>query len=536
MRREGFPIDEEFARSYEDQLRRRLAELERQVTDLAWREYRVGGLDLTGGKNDLIQRLFIAAMGLPLERGKSGRPLANRHQLAPWADRPIIAAYIEYARTRALLDSFVKNIIGMRNAKSGCIHTELLTCHVPTGRFASKAPNLQNIPKEEFAGAPIRRAFCARPGHYLVDLDYSQVEMRFYAMMGPVKVLMEGYRQGLDIHQYTAAQVFKLPFDAVSKEQRRRAKGVNFGAIYGQTPTGLANLMNLPVQEAEALHKRFWETMADGEAFIDRTIRAAQKDATTTTYWGRIRRMPEFLEVIAGKRVPDHVLAKAGRQAFNTVVQGSAADLMRRSLWRVHDAIRDELAGRVKMLLTVHDSLTLEVPDDIPPDEIERVIRPAMEYEAGGMHFPVEMETGKNWGEMKKWERSERKSTFAIVPAAPSPMAAAGANAPAGETVNGEAGDDVANLPETILNAIAQPAVIVRLDAYDAIDHSGLAESAAAHPGGWHLYLWKGDLVAAGVRIAAGEELYEIKDLLPKAVIYRVRNNAAAVWTGTLEL
>jgi DNA polymerase-1 len=283
------------------------------------------------------------------------------------------------------------------NPVTGRLHTRLHQAAVATGRLASSDPNLQNIPIRTEEGRVIRGAFVPEQGWVLLDADYSQIELRVVAALAQDPVLSGAFASGEDIHRRTASEVMGVPMDKVTSDQRSAAKAVNFGLLYGQGAYALAASLGISSAQAKAFIERYFERMPQVAKWIEGTKAQATKDGLVRTAWGRIRRIPELESSNPGLK------AQGLREAVNTVVQGTAADLMRRAMVRLHRSLQKE-GLKARLLLQVHDELLVEAP----PEEVERasaLLKEAMEgaddLNQLGVKLAAEVRTGKSWLECK---------------------------------------------------------------------------------------------------------------------------------------
>ncbi len=349
-----------------------------------------------------LGRILFDKLQLPVIKvtGKTKAPSTDEEVLQELAEAhgsEIARALLRHRELAKLLGTYVDALPGMVNPLTGRVHTKLHQAAVASGRLASSDPNLQNIPVRTAEGRAIRGAFVPREGWMLLDADYSQVELRVVAALAQDPVLLEAFAAGEDIHRRTASEVLGLPMEQVAPEQRSAAKAVNFGLLYGQGAFALAGQLGIPLKEAKAFQERYFERMPKVAAWIEATKAKALEEGRVRTAWGRVRPIPELES--ANKQ-----LQAAGlRVAVNTVVQGTAADLMRRAMVRLHRVLEAEgLAAR--LLLQVHDELLLEAP----PGEVERascLLREAMEGadDLGPLGVPlaVELRAGHSWLEAK---------------------------------------------------------------------------------------------------------------------------------------
>ena len=292
-----------------------------------------------------------------------------------------------------LLGTYVEALPQMVNPVTGRVHTRLHQAAVASGRLASSDPNLQNIPIRTEEGRAIRGAFVPEPGWVLLDADYSQIELRVAAALAQDPVLLAAFEAGEDIHRRTASEVMGLPMDQVTADDRSKAKAVNFGLLYGQGAFALAANLGITQKEAKAFIERYFERMPKVAAWIEGAKAKAIAEGLVRTHWGRIRRIPEL-------ESPNKQFQAQGlREAVNTIVQGTAADLMRRAMVRLHRSL--QASGlRARLLLQVHDELLMEAP----PEEVEQasaLLKDAMEGadDLGplGVKLAAEVRTGASW-------------------------------------------------------------------------------------------------------------------------------------------
>jgi DNA polymerase-1 len=294
-----------------------------------------------------------------------------------------------------LKGTYVDALPQMILARTGRIHTSFSQTAATTGRLASSEPNLQNIPIRTELGNRIRRAFVpSEDGWLLMSADYSQIELRILAHLSGDAALIAAFQDDQDIHRFVASQVYGVRPDDVTPEQRRAAKAVNFGIVYGLTPYGLSRDIGVPVRDAEAFIEAYFCRHPGVRRFIDETIHAARRDGRVETLKGRRRPLPDIQSSDANRR------AFAERAAVNTVVQGSAADMMKLAMIRLRAACA-EAGLKARLLLQIHDELLLEFP---PKEErrLRAVVTEAMEN-AMPLKVPVRVQTavGANWLEAK---------------------------------------------------------------------------------------------------------------------------------------
>ena len=305
-------------------------------------------------------------------------------KLAP--DHPIVADVLEYRQLSKLKSTYADGLINFIE-QDGKIHTTFNQTITATGRLSSTDPNLQNIPIRIELGKLIRKVFLPEEGHLFVDSDYSQIELRVLAHLSDDEKLIAAFKNGQDIHRSTASLVFDTPFDEVTDIQRRNAKAVNFGIVYGISAFGLANDLNIGRKEAQAYIDSYFEKYPKIKAFLDKTVSEAKEKGYIKTMFGRIRPIPElsssnFMQRQFGERV-----------AMNSPIQGTAADIIKIAMIRVHDRLLKENL-KSKLILQVHDELLIETAED----EKEYVIELLEEEMHKAADLKVSMEVGTECG------------------------------------------------------------------------------------------------------------------------------------------
>jgi DNA polymerase-1 len=282
------------------------------------------------------------------------------------------------------------------NPQTKRVHTSYALAATTTGRLSSSEPNLQNIPVRNEAGRKIRRAFVATPGHKLISADYSQIELRLLAHIADIPQLKKAFANGLDIHAMTASEMFGVPIEGMPSDVRRRAKAINFGIIYGISAFGLANQLGIPREEASAYIKQYFKRFPGIRAYMDETKARAKAEGYVTTIFGRKIHYPRILSSNASERAFNE------RAAINAPIQGSAADIIRRAMIRMDDAL-EKAKLSAQMLLQVHDELVFEVPD-AEADATIAVVRAVMEKAhepAAHLSVPLQVDAraADNWDE-----------------------------------------------------------------------------------------------------------------------------------------
>jgi DNA polymerase-1 len=279
----------------------------------------------------------------------------------------------------------------MINAETGRVHTSYHQAVTATGRLSSTDPNLQNIPIRNDEGRRIRQAFIAPHGYKIMAVDYSQIELRIMAHLSGDKALLEAFQQGKDIHSATAAEIMGTTIDQVSSEQRRRAKAVNFGLIYGMSAFGLAKQLGIPRGEAQDYMNKYFERYPGVMQYMEDTRSTASEQGYVETIFGRRLHLPEIQSRNGMRR------KAAERAAINAPMQGTAADIIKKAMLLVDEWIQAEGDGRVKLLMQVHDELVFEVQESALT-EIESKVQELMES-AAQLDVPLVAESGHgdNW-------------------------------------------------------------------------------------------------------------------------------------------
>ena len=352
MEMAGVLLDLEFLGALSEQLARRLAELEKEL-------YRHVGHPFNLNSTQQLSDVLFGELGLKPPEG--GRKTASGHfsTAAPVLealreDHPVVSLILEQRELSKLKSTYADTLPQQVNPVTGRVHTSYSQTGSVTGRLASSEPNLQNIPIRTELGREIRRAFVAAPGHLLLSVDYSQIELRIVAHMAGDKAMIKAFKEDQDIHSATAAAVFGVDPEQINPEMRRRAKAVNFGLIYGMTPFGLTRATDFTLAEAEEFVKVYFERFPGVRRYLDEVRVKAAEAGYVETLLGRRRYFPEFA---AG--APHNIRARAEREATNSPIQGTAADIIKRAMLGLPEALQEAgLAAR--MLLQVHDELVFE--------------------------------------------------------------------------------------------------------------------------------------------------------------------------------
>ena len=389
MEYEGIRIDEQALQDYSEDLSQRLVVLEKDIYDHAGEEFNINSPRQLG--NILFEKLELGK-GKKAKKTKTGQYSTNEQILTDLAVRHELPAKIlAYRGINKLKSTYVDALPKLVNPKTGRIHTTYSQSVAVTGRLSSNNPNLQNIPIRTTDGREVRKGFIPRDDdHILLSADYSQVELRIMAAMSKDPNMMEAFQQGMDIHRASAARVFGVSPEDVTSEQRSRAKTVNFGIIYGISAFGLSQRMGISRTEASDIIKTYFATYPNIKAYMDQSVEFAKEHGYVETYFGRRRYLPD---VHSRNRT---VRSFAERNAINSPIQGTAADIIKLAMIRVAAAMK-KAELKSKMILQVHDELVFDVykPE---LEEIQSLVRENM-MNAVAMEVPMEVEmgTGQNW-------------------------------------------------------------------------------------------------------------------------------------------
>lgn len=387
MEQNGVMIESEALRFYGDQLGSKIVELEKEIYEMAGEEFNINSPKQLGV-------VLFEHMQLPNgKKTKTGYSTAADvlDKLAP--DYPVVSKILEYRQLTKLKSTYADGLAAYIG-EDGRIHGKFNQTITATGRISSTEPNLQNIPIRMELGRLIRKVFIPEDGYVFVDADYSQIELRVLAHCSGDKELIQAYREAKDIHRITASQVFHTPFDEVTDLQRRNAKAVNFGIVYGISSFGLSQDLSITRKEASQYIERYFETYPGIKEFLDDTVAHAKEMGYVVTLFGRRRPVPElkssnFMQRSFGERV-----------AMNSPIQGTAADIMKMAMIRVDKELKNRKM-KSRLVLQVHDELLIEAwKEELP--QVEELLRECME-QAAELDVPliIDMHTGENWYEAK---------------------------------------------------------------------------------------------------------------------------------------
>lgn len=388
MEQNGVKVEAEALRIYGEQLGEKIEQLEREIYALAGEEFNINSPKQLGV-------VLFEHLSLPNgKKTKTGYSTAADvlEKLAP--DYPIVSSILEYRQLTKLKSTYADGLAVYIRPDDQRIHGKFNQTITATGRISSTEPNLQNIPVRMELGRLIRKVFIPEDGYEFVDADYSQIELRVLAHCSGDKELIQAYREAKDIHRITASQVFHTPFDEVTDLQRRNAKAVNFGIVYGISSFGLSQDLSITRKEAAEYIDRYFETYPGIKTFLDDTVAHAKETGYVVTLFGRRRPVPElsssnFMQRQFGERV-----------AMNSPIQGTAADIMKIAMIAVDSKLRKRKM-KSRLVLQVHDELLVEAWKE-ELDEVKEILKNCME-QAASLDVPLEvdMHTGQNWYEAK---------------------------------------------------------------------------------------------------------------------------------------
>lgn len=387
MEQNGIRVEADALKQYGDQLAGKIAELEKEIYEEAGETFNINSPKQLGV-------VLFENMKLPGGRKtKTGYSTAADvlEKLAP--EHPVVAKILEYRQYTKLKSTYADGLANYIQ-DDGRIHGKFNQTITATGRISSTEPNLQNIPVRMELGRLIRKVFIPEEGYRFVDADYSQIELRVLAHCSGDEHLIQAYKEQSDIHRITASQVFHIPFDEVTPQQRRNAKAVNFGIVYGISSFGLSQDLSITRKEAAKYIDDYFATYPGIKTFLDHAVTHAKEEGYVMTLFGRRRPVPElsssnFMQRSFGERV-----------AMNSPIQGAAADIIKIAMIRVNQRLKDQKM-KSRLVLQVHDELLIEAYEP-ELDEVQNILKEEMEH-AAELKVPLEidMHTGDNWYEAK---------------------------------------------------------------------------------------------------------------------------------------
>ncbi|MGL5272018.1 MAG: DNA polymerase I [Phocaeicola sp.] len=386
MEENGVRVDTEALKQTSELFTARMQQLESEVYELAGTAFNLSSPKQVG--EVLFEKLKVSDKA---KKTKTGQYSTGEEVLEGLRDKhPVVGKILQHRGLKKLLSTYVDALPLIINSKTGNIHTSFNQTVTATGRLSSSNPNLQNIPIRNEDGKEIRKAFVPDEGCLFFSADYSQIELRIMAHLSEDPAMIEAFNSGDDIHAATAAKIYKIPIEEVSREQRNKAKTANFGIIYGISVFGLADRMNVPRSEAKELIEGYFETYPRIKSYMEESIERAREKGYIETLFGRKRYLPDIHSrnsVVRGY---------AERNAINAPIQGSAADIIKIAMVRIFKRFQDEQI-KSKMVLQVHDELNFSVF----PEEKEKVQQIVIEEMQGAYTMKVPLKADFDWG--KNW-------------------------------------------------------------------------------------------------------------------------------------
>jgi DNA polymerase-1 len=382
----GVRLDLKALQELSQQYNAELASIEQEIAAMAGMPFNVNSPKQIG--EVLFDRLKIAEKP---KKTRTGQYKTSEEELEKLRNKhPIIEKILEQRGLKKLLSTYVDAFPLLVNERTGKIHTSFNQTVAATGRLSSTNPNLQNIPIRDERGREMRKVFIPDEGCLFLSSDYSQIELRIMAHLSGDKNMVEAFARGQDIHAATAAKIFKIPLEEVTSDMRRKAKTANFGIIYGISPFGLSERLNIPRGEAKELIDEYFATFPGVKQYMDNTILQAREKGYVETIFGRKRYLPDINSRNATVR------GYAERNAINAPIQGSAADIIKVAMIRIFRRF-EEKQLRSKMILQVHDELNFNVfPDEL--EQVRQIVTTEMEN-ACSLSVPLttDLGVGENW-------------------------------------------------------------------------------------------------------------------------------------------
>ncbi|QFU17916.1 DNA polymerase I [Microvirga thermotolerans] len=392
MEMRGIAVDRQILSRLSGDFAQSLARLEDEIHEMAGEKFALGSPKQIGD-------ILFGKMGLPGAKktpsGQWATPATLLEELAQ-AGHALPEKILEWRQLAKLKSTYTDTLQEHMHPETRRVHTSFSLAATTTGRLSSSEPNLQNIPIRTEAGRKIRKAFVAPEGSKIISADYSQIELRILAHIADIPQLQEAFAKGQDIHAATASAMFGVPLDKMTPDLRRQAKTINFGIIYGISAFGLAVRLGIPNAEAAAFIKQYFERFPGIRAYMDDIKRTTREKGYVTTLFGRVCHYPQIKSGNPSER------AAVERQAINAPIQGTAADIIRRAMIRMEDALRAERLS-ARMLLQVHDELVFEAPDEEVEATLPVIARVMTEapFPAVTLKVPlaVEARAAQNWDE-----------------------------------------------------------------------------------------------------------------------------------------
>jgi DNA polymerase-1 len=384
MERRGIKVDRDYLARLSREFAEEIGRLEERIYESACGPFTIGSPQQLG--QVLYERLGLKGG----RKGKSGQYSTDVNELERLAGEGVECArlVLEWRQLSKLKSTYTDALQTQINPETGRVHTSFSLAGAQTGRLASNDPNLQNIPIRTEIGRKIRDAFIAEPGKLLMSADYSQIELRLAAHMADVPQLKEAFREGADIHSLTAEELF----GSADRDNRNKAKTVNFAILYGISSWGLAGRLGIPKEEGKAIIDRYFERFPGIRAYIEQTLQFAREHGFTRTLFGRRTHFPNI------RASNPSIRGGAERAAINAPIQGTSADLIKRAMARMDSALAQAGLSDAAMLLQVHDELVFEVPEGRQEEAAEVVRRVMSGAAAPALELDVPLDVDVGWG------------------------------------------------------------------------------------------------------------------------------------------
>ncbi len=386
IERTGVLIDADLLTKQSTELAVRMLELEQKAHEIAEQPFNLGS-------PKQLQEILFVKLNLPvLKKTPKGAPSTAEEVLQELAlDYPLPKVILEFRSLSKLKSTYTDKLPKMINARTGRVHTSYHQAVTVTGRLSSSDPNLQNIPIRNKEGRRIRQAFIARPGYKIVAADYSQIELRIMAHLSQDKGLLSAFAEGRDIHQATAAEVFGVPLEMVEVEQRRSAKAINFGLIYGMSAFGLSKQLGIPRGDAQKYMDLYFERYPGVLDYMESTRAFAEEKGYVETLFGRRLHLPDIKARNGMRR------KAAERAAINAPMQGTAADIIKKAMIAMDDWVAQQPEGSVQVIMQVHDELVFEVKEELLDSYVPQIQEIMANAATLDVPLVAEADTGDNW-------------------------------------------------------------------------------------------------------------------------------------------
>jgi len=388
----GISLDTEFLKKLDKEMDAQIIKTKKEIWKLCGHEFNISSPKQL--QEILFSKMQISTVGLA--RTKTGISTGADELIKLKGRHAVVDLILQYRELTKLSSTYIKSLPELLNPVTHRLHTNYNQTIAATGRLSSTDPNLQNIPIRTEMGREIRKAFVAKKGCVLASFDYSQIELRIAAHLSGDPKLIEAFKKNQDIHTVTAAAINRISVEKVTTEMRRQAKAVNFGILYGQGPHGLSQSAEIPYEEAREFIESYFSNYRKVREYIDKTLQQARTQGYVETLFGRKR----YLEEINSQNAM--IRKSAERMAVNAPIQGSNADIIKLAMIELKKMIDKRYAGKIAMLLQVHDELVFEGEEKmirLATPEIKKIMENVIKL---SVPIVVDAKLGENWGVMKK--------------------------------------------------------------------------------------------------------------------------------------